>query len=66
MRLGRSNRGTTEVAFAAQDTLSALNNGQVDELIISAAKKRFGANNKTQKNLQLGKGNNPPFWPILW
>lgn len=44
----------------AQDTLSALNNGQVDELILSAARKEIRSEQQDTEESPVGEGEQPP------
>ena len=44
----------------AQDTLSALNNGQVDELILSAARKEIRSEEQDREESPVGEGEQPP------
>jgi peptide chain release factor subunit 1 len=44
----------------AQDTLSALNNGQVDELILSAARKEIRSEEQDREEPPVGEGEQPP------
>ena len=44
----------------AQDTLSALNNGQVDELILSAARKEIRSEEQDREEPPAGEGEQPP------
>ena len=44
----------------AQATLSALNNGQVDELILSAARKEIRSEEQDREEPLVGEGEQPP------